>query len=154
MSKHLTGWGFVAIQALLLGALILLPHRNDWPTPAPIDGIGFALVLGGLAIAAIAALGLGRSLTPTPVPVSYGQLTTDGLYRLVRHPIYTGVLAIVGGLAIRSGSWVSGFVAVITIIFFNRKAAWEEARLAERYEGYPEYARATPRFVPRPRRAG
>ena len=149
MSRHLVGWSFVAVQAVLLGLLVLLPGRSDWPTPGWLEMAGFVGLLVGLAIIAVAALGLGRSLTPTPVPVGYGSLTTNGLYRLVRHPIYTGVLTIVAALAVRSGSWLSLAVAVVTVVFFNQKAAWEEARLSERYAQYPAYAAATPRFVPR-----
>jgi protein-S-isoprenylcysteine O-methyltransferase Ste14 len=105
-------------------------------------------VFVGLVVIVVASLGLGTGLTPTPVPSLRGHLETGGLYRFVRHPIYTGVLAIVAGLTVRSGSYVTLAVAVATVFFFNRKAAWEEARLRERYDGYAEYAARTPRFVP------
>jgi protein-S-isoprenylcysteine O-methyltransferase Ste14 len=36
----------------------------------------------------------------------------------------------------------------VTLGFFNVKARWEEARLAESYPGYRAYAARTPRFVP------
>ena len=150
MSRTATGWMFVAIQGILLGALILLPGRDDWATPSWLRIIGFILILSGLAIGVVAALRLGQSLTPTPVPTSNGQLTTSGVYRYVRHPIYAGVLAIVVGLTIRSGSWISLAVAVGTLAFFTAKAKGEEARLAERYDDYSDYAERTPRFVPRP----
>ena len=96
----------------------------------------------------MASLSLGRSLTPTPVPVNYGALKTGGLYRFVRHPIYTGVLAIVVGLTLRSGSWISLVVAAVTVVFFTVKARWEEGQLMERYSGYAVYAAQTPRYVP------
>jgi len=152
MSRHLTGWVFVAVQGVLLGALILLPGRDDWATPSLLRGAGYGFILAGLAVIAIASLRLGSALTPTPVPTSRGVLATTGLYRWVRHPIYTGVLAIVAGLTVRSGSVVHLAVAVITVVFFVVKAKWEEARLAERYPDYAAYAAITPRFVPRPRR--
>ncbi len=150
MSRNITGWLFVAAQAILLGALILLPGRDDWPTPGWLTTVGYVLVLTGLAVVAIAAFRLGPALTPTPVPTKNARLTTSGFYRHVRHPIYTGVLTIVAGLTIRSGSLISLAVAAVTVIFFNSKAGWEEARLAERYDGYADYAAVTPRFVPQP----
>jgi len=104
-----------------------------------------------LVAVGVAALRLGAALTPTPVPTERGTLITGGLYTFVRHPIYTGVLIIVVGLVIRSGSLLTLLVGVATVWFFNAKAAWEEARLAERYPDYPAYAAVTPRFVPRPR---
>ncbi len=150
MNRHVTGWLFVAMQGVLLVALILLPGRDDWPTPGWLTSFGYALILGGLAIIVIASLRLGSSLTPTPVPTSRGQLTTSGFYRYVRHPIYTGVLAIVTGMTIRSGSLIGLAIGVAAFVFFNSKAEWEEARLAERYPGYEAYASTTPRFVPQP----
>lgn len=150
MSRSATGWIFVAMQAVLLIGLVLLPGRDDWPTPGWLTALGFGAIAAGLVLVGVAALGLGTALTPTPVPRESGQLATDGLYRYMRHPIYTGVLLIVIGLTVRSGSWITLVVAAITFVFFNTKAAWEEARLTERYSEYPAYAAATPRFMPRP----
>lgn len=148
--RRLTGWAFVAVQVVVLVALVVLPGADDWPTPAGVEVVATVLVVGGLVLVAVAALGLGRSLTPTPVPVAHGQLVTSGLYRWVRHPIYSGVLAVVAGLVLGSGNLVTAAVGVATVVFFHVKAGWEEARLAERFPGYADYAAATPRFVPRP----
>jgi len=150
MNSKVIGWTFVAIQAVLIVALVVLPSRDDWPTPSVVNVVGTALLLAGFVIMAVAALSLGRSLTPTPVPVAHGELTTSGLYQFVRHPIYTAVLAIVVSLTIRSGSWISLGVAAVTVIFFNSKARWEEDRLSEAYPDYDAYAARTPRFIPQP----
>lgn len=150
MTTAVTGWIYVGIQAILLLGLVVLPGRSDWKTDGLVGIVGLVFLVGGLAIGALSAIMLGRSLTPTPVPVQHGQLTTAGLYRFVRHPIYTGVLLIVIGLTIRSGSVLTLALAAVTIGFFNHKARWEERRLAERYPEYEAYAEATPRFVPQP----
>ena len=150
MSERTTGWLFVAVQAVLLVALVLMPGDDHWATDGGVGTTGDVLVVAGFVLLGVAALALGRSLTPTPVPVEDGELRTSGPYRLVRLPIYTGVLVIVVGLTVRSGSWPTVAVAAITVAFFHAKAAWEERRLAERYPGYPDYAATTPRFVPRP----
>ncbi len=142
------GWAFVAGQVVLLVALVLLPGREDWPTPSWVWLVGQVLVIAGFVLMIVASLRLGRGLTATPVPNARGALITGGLYRYVRHPIYTGVLLIVVGLTLRSGSVVTLAVAVVTVVFFDRKARWEEAQLSDRYDGYTEYAARTPRFVP------
>jgi len=149
VDRRVVGWLFVAGQVVLLVALVLLPGRDDWPTPSWLWMLGQVAVLAGLAVIVVASLRLGGGLTPTPVPNARGHLATGGLYRHVRHPIYTGVLLIVAGLTVRSGSGVTLAVAAVTLVFFDRKARWEEARLRERYEGYGAYASRTPRFVPR-----
>ena len=148
VSRRTVGWAFVAGQVVLLVALVLLPGRDDWPTPSWVWMIGQVLVIAGFVLMIVASLRLGRGLTATPVPNRRGQLITGGLYRYVRHPIYTGVLLIVVGLTLRSGSFVTLAVAVVTVVFFDRKARWEEAQLRERYPDYAEYASRTPRFVP------
>ena len=103
----------------------------------------------GLGLIATSALGLGSALTPTPIPTRRGHLRTSGLYRLVRHPIYTGVLLTVTGITLRSGNWVHVVIAVATYVYFDRKAAWEEQRLQETYPGYRSYASRTGKFIPR-----
>ncbi len=144
------GWLWVLGQVVVLGLVILVPGRDDWSNPGWVSVIAAVLFFGGLALVAVAALGLGNALTPTPVPTEAGTLVTSGFYGLVRHPIYTGVLAIVAGMTLRSTSWVHVGMAVVAYVFFDRKAAWEEQMLSERYPDYPAYAAQTPRFIPRP----
>jgi protein-S-isoprenylcysteine O-methyltransferase Ste14 len=146
-----TGWLFVTVQVALLVALAALSGlpRSDWPTPPLVRAVAAVCTLGGLVVVLVASIQLGRSLTPTPMPNEHGALRTSGLYGVVRHPIYSGLLLVVTGLAVRSASWITAAVAAVTVAFFHVKAAWEERRLAERYDAYPAYARRTGRFVPR-----
>lgn len=148
-NRSAVGWAFVLIQAVLLIALVVLPTGDAWPTPAALIILAGMFIGLGLVGVAIAALRLGPALTPTPVPTERGTMVTGGLYRFVRHPIYTAVLIIVIGLTVRSGSLLTLIVAAATVAFFNIKARWEEARLSERYVDYQTYAAVTPRFIPR-----
>ncbi len=112
MNQRAVGWAFVAGQVVLLVALVLLPGGDAWPTGSAVWTTGQVLVIAGLALIIVASLRLGTGLTPTPVPSQRGHLVTGGLYRYVRHPIYTGVLLIVVGLTVRSGSVVTLAVAL------------------------------------------
>jgi len=143
----------VALQALLLAALIVLPRGADWPTPTWLEYVGVALALLGLVVIVASGLRLGSALTPTPVPAERARLVTTGAYKYVRHPIYSGVISAVIGLALRSGSWRTGAVALVTLGFFWAKSSWEESLLRQRFPEYDDYASERPRFVPRwPRR--
>jgi len=51
-------------------------------------------------------------------------------------------------MTLRSGNIVTLAVALITVIFFDRKAAWEERQLCDRYPDYASYAASTPKFFP------
>lgn len=152
MDRRTTGWLFVSAQVVLLVGLVLVPGGTAWPMPGWLRAASIGVTALGLAVVLAGGLHLGRALTPTPVPNGRGELRTAGLYGLVRHPIYSGVLAVVVGLTMGSRSWLALAVGAATIVFFRVKAGWEEARLAEAFPSYADYAAATPRFVPSLRR--
>lgn len=150
MTRRVTGWLFVAAQAVLIIALALVPSADHYPTPTWVSRAANVMFWTGVALAVLAGAYLGRSLTATPVPTANATLKTTGPYRWVRHPIYTGVVLIVVAMAARSGNAVALMLGVLAIVFFHRKAAWEEQRLDERFDDYARYAERTPRFIPRP----
>lgn len=103
--------------------------------------LGWAMAVVGLALALAATAALGRNLTPFPKPLEAGELIEGGPYRLVRHPIYTGVILIMVGFALAAGDLVALAVAVLTIPFFYAKTTFEEQRLLESYPSYSDYQR-------------
>jgi protein-S-isoprenylcysteine O-methyltransferase Ste14 len=138
----------VAGQFVLIGILVLLPGRHDWPvSPALTLACRVATVLG-LAVMVIGATGLGRGLTATPLPNAHAQLRTGGLYRYSRHPIYSGLILTMASITVASGSAFRLLVLGALVLLLTMKARWEETRLARRFEGYADYAARTPRFVP------
>ena len=145
---RVVAWGFVLVQLVLLAAVFLLPGGSDWSTPAWLSRGARLLSLVGLVVLAIGLVNLGRSATPLPTPVSNGELRSNGLYRYVRHPIYSGVIALAIGSAIPSGSIGIAAAALALVVWFAIKARWEEHRLSARYPGYSAYAARTPRFIP------
>ena len=110
--------------------------------------------LGALVTAASGALivwgfvSLGDALTPFPRPLEEAVLHRQGAFRLMRHPIYTGVILASLGWA---GWWLSaiGLLPVLVLaIFFDRKAVYEETWLRKKYPGYADYARRVKKFIP------
>ncbi len=141
-------WGFVLGQFSLLAAILLLSSGSQWVAPRWVGSGARWLQLVGIVVLVVAVINLGRSLTPLPSPVAHGELRTGGLYRLVRHPIYTAIMALAVGSAARSGNAVIAAATVALIAWFMLKARWEETQLGVRYPGYRGYAARTPRFVP------
>jgi protein-S-isoprenylcysteine O-methyltransferase Ste14 len=146
--NRLVAWALVAAQFLLIGAIVLLPDGGTWPVPSWLALVGTAGTWSGIVIMVGGGLGLGRGLTAAPLPNAHAQLRTGGLYRFVRHPIYTGLLLFTAAQVVASGSVAAAVSGVLLVVLINGKARWEERRLAERFPDYAAYARTTPRFVP------
>lgn len=143
------GWTLVAIQFVLLGG-IASEVRHTRRTPGWLRGVGVVGAVAGGAIVGLASARLGGQLTAHPAPTSEAVLRTDGPYRFVRHPIYSGLLLFGAGLAAiagtaRAAALLGGLVALLSF-----KARFEEGLLVSRFPDYEAYASRTPRFVPRP----
>lgn len=145
-------WGFVAIQALLLLGLVVAPRSTQWPVTQTVQVVGWIAIVSGVALGLWAARYLGRGLTPSPLPNGAVDLVTVGPYRYVRHPMYTAVMVLSAGVAVRSGSWVVVGIAVALVGLFSVKSRWEERRLTTSFPAYAAYRERVPRFVPARRR--
>jgi protein-S-isoprenylcysteine O-methyltransferase Ste14 len=141
-------WFFVAIQAALLAVMVFYPRDAGWsPTPL-MRAAGSAFMGAGVVVGFWSAAYLGRGLTPSPLPNGATGLVTKGPYRFVRHPMYTSVILLGIGIAIRSGSWIVTVALVGLILLFAVKSRWEEMHLADTFPGYERYMGTTGRFLP------
>ena len=143
-----TAWLLVLGQFVLLGLVVLLPHADAWTVPAAAARAAQVAAVVGIVVMVVAGIALGRGLTAAPLPNSHAELRTGGLYRFVRHPIYSGLLLLAVALTFTSGSpWTAAACAAL-VVLINAKARWEERHLTERFPGYAAYAERTPRFIP------
>lgn len=139
---------FVTIQ-LLLFILYFFPlvewsfnvHRFIGWASLTFAGLGLLIII-------IAMLQLNTHLTPFPTPRESGVLINSGLYGLVRHPIYTGIILASIGFGIYSGSlWQVGMGLILWILFYF-KSGYEESLLTLHYKDYKAYRETTGRFFP------
>ena len=133
---------------LLLGTAPL--WATEWGTPAAVTVLGALTLLGGLLLGGVALFHLGEAVTPLPEPRADATLVVGGLYRWVRHPVYSGVLAAAGGWTLLFPSSVTVAATVALGLLLHTKSGYEESLLRERYPDYDAYAARTPRFLPRP----
>jgi protein-S-isoprenylcysteine O-methyltransferase Ste14 len=137
------GQGALMIAVGLLGFLF----RGTWES-------GAALIVGGLLAACAAVCGLagavalGRNLTPFPRPGASTCLVRTGIYRYLRHPLYTAVMSAAFAWGALWQSWPSLLAAVVLAFFFDGKARREERWLRQRFADYADYQEQTRRFVP------
>jgi protein-S-isoprenylcysteine O-methyltransferase Ste14 len=109
----------------------------------------FILTLSGIIICATALIQLGENLTPVPTPRKSGKLVETGIYKFIRHPIYTGLVLIVTGIAIYNLSYQRLIITGIIFFFFLYKLKYEESLLKEKYPDYANYIKRTGRMFPK-----
>ena len=149
MSDRAKGWWFVGGQFALLAMLIAPLGDPVLRLPGGLDFLASAASWLALLLLVVAGLGLGRALTAHPIPNQRGELVTNGMYRLVRHPIYTCLMAAALLMALGDASAAHLAAAVGLLVLLNFKARFEEAQLAQHYELYADYQARTGRFLPR-----
>jgi protein-S-isoprenylcysteine O-methyltransferase Ste14 len=153
MTNKTKGYLLVSGQFLLLIALFVIPNNQDILLVAPwLSQLSFVFLIPGVFILLLSFLGLGSSLTANPVPKDNAQLVTDGLYKFVRHPIYSGLLLLGLSLVLTAGVFPHILVWLLLAVLLNYKAKFEESLLVKRYPEYVEYATKTGRFIPRLKR--
>ena len=151
MNNRLKGNLLVLGQFILIGLLIFYPSSglNTGAFTVFLSSLSILLLLAGFVILGLSALALGKSLTAHPIPGKNAVLVTDGLYRFVRHPIYSGVILVGIGLTISGGFFPHAIFLIALVLLLNYKASFEEALLTKTYAGYADYSKKTGRFVPR-----
>jgi protein-S-isoprenylcysteine O-methyltransferase Ste14 len=142
------GGGWVLAQ-LVLSAAVALSALVGLGTSAWSFALGGVLLGAGVALLVESGRRLGRSLTPFPAPLPGGELRTEGVYGLVRHPMYGGGILVAFGWSALFQSVAGVVLTVALAVFFLLKSRHEERRLAEAYPGYAAYRRrARRRFLP------
>jgi protein-S-isoprenylcysteine O-methyltransferase Ste14 len=149
MTEVAKGWTFVTVQFALIGLLIYTPSAADWAFAGELVVVS----LFGFALALVALLQLGKAATATPVPNKVGDLVITGLYRRVRHPIYTAILFGLFIVALNKQSFVSLTVWVSLSLLLFQKSKFEESLLRDKFSNYAEYEKSTGRFLPKIRKA-
>jgi protein-S-isoprenylcysteine O-methyltransferase Ste14 len=137
------GGGWVVAQILFLGAVVLAPPDLFGLSPLPLIlrpiGITIGMVGGAIGLAGI--VGLGSNLTAFPKPKPDGQLVQRGVYGMMRHPIYTGLLLMAVGWSFVRGSLPTLILAILLGVFFDQKAKREEQWLERQFPAYASYKR-------------
>lgn len=147
--KPSIAWALVGMQFGLIAALVVVPYGGLWPRGSVAIVLAIILVGGGLGVIGLAGVALGRALTPSPIPREGVALVTSGVYRAVRHPMYTGVLLAAAGAVVWGASLghIIGWAALYVVL--SIKAAGEESMLALEHEGYDAWAKRSGRLIPK-----
>jgi len=149
---------FAGLTLLPVLALpVLLPDRDIYTIPFPwalltlaIQGLaGLALIAGLLQTGIWSFLGLRQLVSPAGGQPS--ELVVSGLYRWVRHPLYSAGLVFIWltpRMTYNSLALILGLSIYLVIGAF-----FEERKLVQEYgDAYERYRRNTPMLIPGPTR--
>ena len=112
--------------------------------------IGLAIILTGMVIRFYAIWTLGRLFTVNVTIREEHTIKKDGLYRIVRHPSYSGSLLSFAGFGISLNNWISLFTIVIpvAVAFIYRIKIEEKLLMTQFGEDYLDYKKNTYYLIP------
>jgi protein-S-isoprenylcysteine O-methyltransferase Ste14 len=108
------------------------------------------VLITGVAIRWVAILSLGKAFSAN-VAIRHTQtIYRSGLYRLVRHPSYSGLFLVFIAIAIHECNWLAAVVMMApTTAALLYRIHVEEAALHEAFGAqYAAYSRTTKRLIP------
>ncbi len=104
--------------------------------------VGLYMVVEGVRLMRVVGRPVGQLENTT-------ELVTVGLYKYIRHPMYSSLLFLAWGAFLKDVSFASGALVLAATLFLFGTAKVEEAEdLAKFGTSYSEYMKKTTRFVP------
>jgi protein-S-isoprenylcysteine O-methyltransferase Ste14 len=137
----LTGLSVVVLVRFLRGGSLAVRS----PVLGAIGTVVFAL---GLALAIWARVHLGRNWGMPMTEKAEPELVTSGPYRLVRHPVYSGLLTALLGTTLVTNLIGLIIVAILCGYFYYCASVEEENLTAAFPTAYPAYRAGTKMLIP------
>jgi len=142
--------GLLEIVSLLLAPVFNINGLGCLGNGARINRIGILMMIGGLTLRYLAAKTLGEFYTRTLLVTPEQQVIEQGLYRVVRHPGYLGILIASVGAGLATANWIV-IVTIMVTKFLGlgyRIYSEEEMLKAEFGDKYRAYMENTWRLIP------
>lgn len=109
-------------------------------------GIGFLCVAGIYWLFS----SIGTGITPVSATRKEHKLSTHGIYRWIRHPLYTVGSSFYISFGLMADNWFIIFMGVLTFIVMAIRTPKEEANLIAKFgDEYREYMKRTGKFLPK-----
>lgn len=149
MKKTSKDYIYVGIQFILFGVYVIPVQAITFASATFVNVLGIILVIVGVLMGLLSVIQLNKNLSPFPTPINGGELIETGLYKYIRHPIYTSILSALAGYGLYSGSAYKILIAITLLVLFFYKSQYEEKKLSFVFNDYPEYMKKTGRFLPK-----
>ena len=140
---------------LWLSPLVYLINPN-WMNWSKI-GLPESIRWLGVGIGVLCTLGIywlfssiGSGITPTSATRKEHKLVTRGIYRWIRHPLYTIGSSFIISFGMMADNWFITAFGILAFILMASRTPKEEANLIEKFgDEYREYMKRTGRYLPR-----
>lgn len=112
----------------------------------------FGVGLGLLCVAGIYWLfsSIGSGITPVSATRKEHKLSTNGIYRWVRHPLYSIGSTFIVSFGLIADIWLIILFGILAFIAMAIRTPKEESNLIEKFgDEYREYMKRTGRFLPK-----
>jgi protein-S-isoprenylcysteine O-methyltransferase Ste14 len=141
---------WVSICTSLTFGFIMARYNEWYLNDYFIASIGLLMIVFGFIIRWTAIMQLKNAFTVDVAINNTHELKTNGLYSIVRHPSYLGLLMIMTGEAVSMDSLGSFVIVVllVTLSIFYRIYVEEKLLKEEFGEMYMDYKRNTKRIIP------
>ncbi len=144
------------LWASIFGSITATGWVDDWVHAPMFPGMhwpryaALALMIVGLLVRWTAIVSLGKAFSVN-VAIRDGQtLYQSGLYRLTRHPSYSGMMICLAAVALAPRNWVGAAVVLVptTAAILYRIHVEEAALLGAFGADYRAYSETTKRLIP------
>ncbi|MDP4133374.1 MAG: isoprenylcysteine carboxylmethyltransferase family protein [Bacillota bacterium] len=113
----------------------------------PVILIGAIMIIAGAALNIVGRFNLNSNWANHIKIYDDHKLITNGVYRIVRHPLYASIMLMLFGGCLAYRNWVCILLtAFVFVPFMYYRAKQEERLLEEKFPGYKEYRNKTGMF--------
>jgi len=139
--------GLVILPGLSFAGLLSFASYRAAPGAV---AVGTALMAASLWFFRRSHADLGRNWSVSLELREGHSLVTGGIYRYIRHPMYTSIYLMALGQAFLISNWLAGPATIVTFtLMFLSRLGREEGMMLDRFgPTYEGYRRTTKRLVP------
>tara|TARA_Y100000590_G_scaffold461115_1_gene621971 strand:+ start:1230 stop:1919 length:690 start_codon:yes stop_codon:yes gene_type:complete len=135
----------IAVNALLIDNFLELDFHNN--LSLRYLGVSFSSIAIALFISS--KISLGNNYSPCYDHRTPKFINKEGIYKYVRHPMYSSNILLLIGTLIISGSYLM-FINIVLLTFFYILSAFKEEKyLINKFPNYRSYSKKTGMFIPR-----
>ncbi|MBN1971066.1 MAG: hypothetical protein JW870_16990 [Candidatus Delongbacteria bacterium] len=132
------------IQFLILFFLFLQVINGGFPSVLSLVFYFFSIFLGVSAVYAMR----NANFNIVPNVSDDSIMVTNGIYKFIRHPMYSSLLFFALGVVINLHDMLTMALFVFLLVDLYLKASYEEKELCKKHKNYVDYMQSSDRFFP------